>query len=251
MHKAVATALITEDVDVAFTDFLSVWDEEQADEKNNSQRAYHSLNHYIHTHKGNKSLFKLLPPPPSNVKTDEKTSDYEITFGIDVGLPIPIAGRIDGHCLHRDSKELWGYEFKTTSRLTPYFFDAFELHPQLLTYALVLETMTGDTYKGIMVEGMLKHKDKVDNQVRPIFIQKHHLVAIRDWLRWNGEILLACEEKEQFPQNFAGCSAYPHYAIPSWRCEFSDLCRIPNWEDGTAMYDERPDHKFVELTTSE
>lgn len=237
MHKAVPELLRTEDVGKAMQAFLSVWDSKLNTDLHNPDTAYRALNHYLFTHAGGNSIFTLQPPPEGAMKVDDKTSDWEIPFAIDIGLPIPLYGRIDGLARHRDTGEFWGWEFKTTSKnLTSNFLSSFEFNIQVLTYALALKTLTDKSLSGVLVEAMLVHKTKVDNMVHPIVIQDHHLEDALAWLRYNGAQLLACEEKGEWPKDPTGCTAYTHFYIPSWRCEFTHLCEAPDWRDMEQFY---------------
>jgi len=253
MHKAIPPASVG-DFDAAWEAFTSVWDENIANETRNLENAHKSLKHYCFEHTGAKSLFNFVTPPAGNIKLAEEVHDYEVPFAIDIGLDIPLAGRIDGLVEHRDTKKLWGYEFKTAGRIPANFFDVFDMNPQILTYALVLRTLTGERIEGVIVEAMLCAKNKVDNFVHPVYVHDHHIEAIVTWLRHTGEMLLAMEERylEQgidFLQDFTGCTAYVNFYMPSWRCDFADLCRVPDWKMAKSLYAEKPEHKFfIEMT---
>lgn len=264
MHRAISVAAM-EGLEPAMVAFASVWDESLADNKRSLKRARDQLTYFVLTHKGSKSLYKFLPPPTSDVKLEEDTSPYEIPFVIDVGLPVPIAGRLDGWVEHRDTKKRYAYEFKTTSRLTSSLFDSLELNPQLLTYALVVRTVTGQPIEGVMFEAMLIDPKKVDNLTHPQSIADHHLDDIVVWLRYYGAHLLDCERRYAealvkggdpqdpanfFPKNFAGCSSYPHFYIPGSQCEFSNLCRVERWQNMLPYYSIKPEHKLIELSIS-
>jgi len=264
MHRAVSVA-VTEGLDAAMAAFSAVWDESLADNKRSLKRAHDQLEYFVLTHARGRGLYNFLPPPPSEVQLEEDTSPYEIPFVIDVGIAVPIAGRLDGWVEHRDSKTLWAYEFKTTSRLTSSLFDSLELNPQLLTYALVVRTLTGRKIEGVMFEAMLIDPKKVDNLTQPIPIAEHHLEDIATWLRFWGSLLLDCERRyaeavaanadlsdpaKFFPKNFAGCSSYPHFYIPGSQCEFSNLCRVSDWTNMLPYYTIKPEHKLIELTIS-
>jgi len=242
MHKAVDVGM-REGLEAGLAAFASIWDEAYADDKRSMARATVQIKHFVHSHSGGRSLYTLLPPPEGTVQVDDATSPYEIPFAIDIGLPIPLTGRLDGWCLHRDTGGFWGREFKTTSRLGGQMFDCLELNPQLLTYALVLRTMTKKKIEGIMFEAMLIDKSKVDNITHPVTIQEHHIDDILVWLRYHGELLLACEERGSFPKNFAGCSAYPLFYMPASQCEYTNLCRVPRYEDMLPYYDIRDESK--------
>lgn len=256
MHKAIPLA-ITEDIDAAVAAFDSVWDSELDNDTRNIDRATSSLRHYQFTHKDGKSLFKFREPPTGGPKVDEQVSDLEIPFAIDIGLKVPLAGRMDAWVNHRDTGEVWGWELKTTSRLNAQFFEAFEMNPQILAYALVLQTMTGEDVKGVMVEGVHVHKTKVDNMIQPFPTQQHHLERMLVWLQQTGQALLDCEEQylekgdedEAFPQDFSGCTAYPLFYMAGWRCEYADLCRVGSWKSLSDLYDVKPEFSiFTDLT---
>jgi len=248
MHKAIPAAS-QGNFDTAWKEFTSVWDDSLANDVRNNDRAHRSLSHYVHEHKDGKSLFTFIPPPSGNIEVSEEVHEYEVPFAIDIGLPIPLVGRLDGLVQHRDTKKKWGYEFKTTSGLTAHFFKAFELNVQILVYGLVLRTL-GEPIEGVMVEGMLCSKTKVANMLSPVYIQDHHLEDILIWLKYYGNLLLACEERMEFPKDFTGCNAYTNFYVNLGQCEYMDLCLPPKWEQTRGMYLERPEHRFfTSLTT--
>ncbi len=266
MHKAIPTALALEDLDAAMKDFLSVWEETEdkisesfdgvEDPKRNRKTARRTLQHFIHTHKSSKSLYKLYQPEWTGmIQTDKKTSDFEVPWVIDIGLDIPLVGRFDGACRHRDTDEEWLWELKTTSRLNSNFFEAHEMYPQTLTYSLVAKTLFGVDIKGVMVEGVLVSKTKVDNIVQPVPVLDHHLQDILTLLQINGQRLLDMEgamenltDATPFHKDFSGCTPYPHYYMPGWRCDYADLCRAPDWKPFTGMFNVREEHDFLRST---
>lgn len=242
MHKAFPLAL-TEGLDPAIEAFRSVWDEDLADERRNFSCALVSLRHFVRSHEGGRSLYTLVPPP-EGIEPNEETSEWEIPFTIDIGLQIPLVGRIDALVQHRDTGKLWGLEFKTMSRLTSYVLDAFDMNPQLLTYMLALQTVVGQEVKGFLVEAMLVNKTKVESLTHPVYISENHIAEILLWLRALGSSLLEMEAQSQeeenpadpFLKDFSGCTAYPHFWIPSFRCEYGNLCRPPDWRQSLPLY---------------
>lgn len=264
MHAAVPVALETSDVTKSMAAFMSVWDEVESrldasgdsDPKRNRTTAERSLKHFIHTHQGQRSLYTLTPPPAGALVTNDKTSSYEVPWAIDIGLPIPLVGRFDSFCVHRDTGEPWILELKTTSQLNARFFDAHEMSPQNATYCLVGQTLTGQNVAGIMIEGMLVDAKKVENITQPVPIQQHHLEDILRWLRATGHSLLKCEQAaeeqllgsdtgEHFLKDFTGCTPYPFFYTPGYRCEYADLCRVRDWRLLTSLYQIKPDHDFL------
>lgn len=263
MHKAVPIA-VTEGIEPAIAAFLSVWGKTEAKDTMNVERAIASLGHFIHTHEGPRSIYKFLPPPSGALEVEDLVSDYEIPWILDIELAIPLVGRIDALVEHRDTGELWGWEFKTVGRsIGSYFFESFEMNIQILTYALALLTMTGKPIQGMMIEGMLKHKTKVDNMIHLEPVAEHHLEDVLRWLQVTGQELLNAEKRyferlenkgplalpeDAFYKDFSGCSAYPLFYMQSWRCEYSDLCRVADWKTMEDLYDIKPEFVFSELT---
>lgn len=250
MHKAV-DLVITEGIDSAMKAFAELWDDRLADDKRSLARARSQLSHFLHTHSGGRAIYKPLPPPEQTIELDSETSPFEIPFVIDIGLPIPLAGRLDGWGQHRDTGKFWAREFKTTSRLTGSLLDSLELNPQILSYALIAQTVTGRPIEGVMFEAMLIDKNKVDNMTHPVSIQPHMLDGVLVWLQYWGSLLLACEAKGEFPQNFAGCSAYPMFYMPGSQCEYHNLCRVADWRMLADLYEHHEDHKLITLSVGQ
>jgi len=266
MHFAVPVALETEDHDAAMAAFLSHWVaiEEECEllhydmKKHTRDTASRALSHFIHTHKDEKSLYQLVPPPDTGleIKPSEKYSNYEIPFVLDIGLKVPLAGRMDGQCVHRDTGEPYVWELKTASRMYESFWDSHEMYVQNLTYTMVGQTMDIPV-SGVMIEGMLCDAKKVHSECRPIPVMQHHLDDNLIWLQQTGQALLDAEEKylndpdslaTSFPKDFTGCTPYTHFYMPGWRCGFADLCRVADYRGLVDLYDIVPDHKLFDLT---
>jgi hypothetical protein len=264
MHKAVPVALETENLSEALKAFCSVWNpvveenpEWATDPTHNIFAAQKSLKHFIFSRGSGKCLYKLIRPPEGSLVSEESESEFECPWTVDVELPVPLAGRFDSFCRHRDTNKLWIYEFKTTSRLTSSFFDAHEMSPQNLVYTLIGQTLQGEPVEGVMVEGMLKHKTKVENMTQPIPVQDHHLYDALEWIQRTGQRLLDMEAKMEdlhdatpFYKNFCGCTPYIHYYMSGYRCEYADLCRVPDWATLKSLYREVPDHDFLKTNTN-
>lgn len=272
MHKAVPIAL-TEGFAPAYAAFRTVWDGSLDDDKRNLRRAEAQLKHFAFSHAGSKSIYTFETPPDGGIKLEEDTSPFEVPVVLDVGLAVPLVLRIDGLVRHRDTGELWGWEFKTVSGWAwSKIFENLEMHPQILAYTLALKTVTGLNVRGMMTEAMLIDKTKVENMTHPIPVQEHQLENILNWLRYYGSLLLACEARaaeiaqghiaagdsnalaswddqlRAFPQNFAGCSAYPQYYLPSFGCDYANLCRVAQPSNMVSFYDIVEDHQFIKLT---
>ena len=266
MHKAIPVALTTGDSAAAFAAFMEIWEPVEAqrkeegyaeDDRRNPRTAMRSISHFIHTHKDDKSLYRLVAPPEGSLIPDEQTSDYEIAWVLDINLPVPLVGRFDGLCQHRDTEEKYIWEFKTTSRLGGSFFEAHEMNIQNFAYTLAGQTATGWDIRGLMVEGMLVSKTKVDNLCQPIPAQPHHLRDIITWLYRVGHDLLSVEQYahqlmsegrdpcDAFTKHFEACTPYAFFYMSGFRCEYADLCNVPSWRHLTDLYTVADEHDFL------
>lgn len=283
LHQAVPVALDTEDITLAMEAFLSGWveTEEQmdilgdTDKKRNRTCAKRSLEHFIFTHRGGKSIYKLIPPPEGAIPLGSKTSKFEVPWSLDIGLRVPLAGFMDSLCEHRDTKEPWIWELKSTSSpLGTRFFDAHEMYIQNLTYTLVGQTMNVPI-AGVMLEGLHVSHNKVDNQVQMIPVVQHHIEDVLGWLQRTGQALLNAEDEyasrmeeleanvnveefkitdqahDAFPKDFTGCTPYTFFYSPGFRCDFADLCRVPDWRQLTDLYNVVEDHDMFQDVTVE
>ena len=274
MHNAVPVALETEDLELACEEFNKYWVEIEercaaigmVDLKKHTRRtAERALSHFIHTHKDGKAIYKLIDPPELDlhVTPTKKVSKYEVPWVIDIGLRVPLGGRIDGLCTHTVTGEPWIWELKTTGRLNDGFFDAHEMYTQNLTYSLVGQTLDIPV-EGVMLEAILCDAKKVDNETRMIPVMHHHIEDVLLWLQKEGQELLDAEDEyadrlrgigslskpeDAFPKDFTGCTSYTHYYMATrFRCDYADLCRVPDWHDLVDLYDIVPDHKLFNLT---
>lgn len=273
MHEAVPVALETSDITTSMNAFLKGWEEieEQIEEqgfdpkKHNRDTARRALTHFIFTHKDHKSIYKLVDPPDGglDVPIEAKTSKYEIPWALDIGLRVPLVGRLDGMCRHRDTGGSWVWELKTGSRIDGRFFDAHEMYIQNLTYTLVSQTVLEEPAEGVMLEGLLCNGKNVHNETQMIPVMQHHLEDVLKWLQRTGQSLLDAEDayaarlqgkgslekpEDAFPKDFTGCTPYSHFYMPGYRCSFADLCRVPDWRALTDLYKVVPDHDFLQVT---
>ncbi len=270
MHFAVPVALETHDIDLSMAAFLSHWEEiEEAAltrgmelKKHTRETASRALSHFIHKHSANRCLLydKLDPVQESfDLEVTEKYSEFEIPFVLDIGLDVPLGGRMDGMVKHKVTGEPWVWELKTTGRLYESFWDAHEMYTQNLTYTMVGQTMDIPV-AGVILEAMLCDGKKVHSECREIPVMQHHLDDNLIWLQQTGQALLDAEKKylddneslpTSFPKDFTGCTPYTHYYMPMWRCNFADLCRVPDYRGMTDLYELVPDHKLFDLTIGE
>lgn len=229
----------------AYQRFMLVWGDRDnlLDEKRNSVNAKWILLNFQQRHLPGLSLYEILTPPPSPIPPEDNVSDYEVRFAIDIGLPVPLVGRIDGIARHRDTKKLLAIELKTCSQMTDLLFKGFTLNPQVLGYACALRTMGKSLEEYYSLGGLdetfvdfihvpkpLKTKPTVyDGQLLPISITNHHVEGFLEWARYHGSQWLEFERQGKFPQFYSGCHPYPMFGSLGYPCEFQTLCSVPDW----------------------
>lgn len=212
------------DLNKALDAFQSVWGEELDDDKRNKHRARLMFYHFSHSIP--KDLFQLVPPLQ---RVGQELSQDETTFVVDVGAHLPFVGRIDAIAQHRDTEEYWAVEYKTSSQLGTQFMMGFELNPQVLSYALAVSTMTSKPVGGTLLIGLLVAKKSENTLVLPIRLRKHLFKDVIKWIQLKAAEIYACEEVQEFPQNFSMCNPYSSFGMPGYTCEYQPLCIEEDW----------------------
>lgn len=243
IHKALPELLITSDKHRALSNatkaFMSVWTTEHeamGDDRRNLNRFLASIDNFFDLHAGRNSMYELVEPPQSElVRKKESTNDYEIPFGIDIGLPIPLVGRVDALVRHRDTRDLWALEWKTTGQGGNWFLGNFDLSPQCIGYTHALRSM-GIPVKGTILEYVLSAKTKVEVMAKPIFITDHMCEMFVGWAQRFGRVLLASEADGYWEQWLSGCTPYAQHGQPGFACEFTKLCSVPDWQSLRDLY---------------
>jgi hypothetical protein len=246
LHGEIKTAL-----DRAMAAFDSVWNEAEdpsiADKKRNRERARAMLFDFALAHQGRNSLYELQRPPSGNiVKLEDKVSDWEVPFAIAIpGLDVPLVGRIDALVRHRDTKKLWGLEWKTSSELSGRFLESFKNSPQVIAYTLALRTLTDEHVEGIMVEGLRVSPSNAENLLQPVSVPDFKVDWFIKWARFWGNLVLECEKRGEFPYNLSGCNPYSMFGMPGYECEFMKLCSVSDWETLKDFYVVSTERPFI------
>ena len=250
IHAALPLGIM-EGMKPALEAFDKIWDRDLEDGRNHSRnQAILMIGDFVRTHGGPNSLFSLLPPPASpGVKMNERVSDWEVPFAIDIGVSVPLVGRIDGLCRHRDTGEVWALEYKTTSQMTGWLQSGFQSNLQLIAYTLVMRTL-GAPVKGVIVDLLLKKKGKAQTVPQPYYISDQQINAFLQWVPWAWHEILKMEKNQFFPQDRSGCHPYGQFAVGGFQCSFLDLCNAPEWTDLMSSFEVKP-RKVFELLQAE
>lgn len=202
-------------------------------------------------HQGRNSLYTLERKPEGAPEIVDAVSPWEVPFAIDIGLDVPLVGRIDGLVRHRDSRKLWGLEWKTTGELSTRFLQSFTNSPQVIAYTLALRIFTGEKVEGFIVEGLRVSKTNAETQSISISVQDFKVDDFISWARFHGRNLLDCERIGNFPKFFSGCNPYPMFGSPGYICDYANLCDVPDWTALKSFYATGTDRPFILASSAE
>lgn len=245
IHKAFPLAVLS-GVQEAMRAFDTVWDDANADDKRNRDKATLMLADVHHSHKGARSLYELLEPPGGALEIEDRVSDYEVPFAIDIGLDVPLVGRIDGLVRHRDTKELFGLEIKTSQEVSGRYFDQYQIHPQPQGYTLALRQLVEEPVAGVIVEALRVSKTpRVETLPHPIRVSDFELKDFVTWAHFIGSQLLECERLGEFPKAPSGCATYAMFGQSGFVCDFQRLCKVEDWTTMADTFEVGNDRPFV------
>lgn len=242
LHHAMPFAQ-RDDIEKALVAFDEIWDEGLADRKRSRGTAERLLRTFISARRG--SLYILQPPLPVP-ETTEKISFDEVPFAVDIGLPVPLVGRIDAVVTHRDTGEPFGLEYKTTSEFSQRFFEGFLINPQITIYTLALNLLSGTDYHGVILEAFQVAIGSCKIQAFPIRVSTKLLKDTVSWCKKLWEGIQEGETKENWPLNIAACSPYASFGQPGYTCEYLPLCQVEDWTALVGLFEREEPKKYNE-----
>lgn len=254
IHKAVPELLSGDrktSLERALRAFSGAWNPLLDDDKRNAQRAKMMLFDFAGAHAGKNGLYDLIHPRdlPFNAQTSvdvsDRVSEYELPFIIDIGLPVPLVGRIDGIGRLRDTGEYCLVEYKTASSTWGSYFDAFQLSPQILTYNVgARASLPGLKITKCVVEVLEVSKTKTSTTAMPVSILDHHVESNLRWAQFWGGFYLECERTGNFPQWFTGCHPYSMFGSSGYVCDYQSLCMVSDWTKMVSLYRKVEDKRY-------
>jgi hypothetical protein len=141
-----------------------------------------------------------------------------------------------GLARHRDSKELWGLEYKTASESSARLLKAFDWNPQLLCYTLALRVGLTEQIQGMMVETLKVSKTSCETMLKPVYVLSTELDEFVKWLSFQCQLILMHEKVKDFPKQRTGCTSYPMFGMPGFMCDFEAACSGPDWTVFKSLY---------------
>lgn len=225
--------------------FRLAWGDTIGDERRNSETARMMMASFASEHPKGGGLYEPLPPPSTAIKVadEDKISDWEVPFAIDVGIvhpetkkSIPLLGRIDGLCRSRMTGEVMENEYKTSYEVSDRIFSGFKRNPQIVGYTLAGRTGGYPSIRGSYVEILRSSNRQWETQIRPFDVADFELERFVNWARVMGQAVLDCEVKGNWPQWLTGCHPYSMFGIPGYICEYDPLCSVEDWSTMKNFY---------------
>lgn len=235
IHSGISHARKGE-LDEAMKAFLNDWGETEDTDKRNKGTALELFHKFSKTHPSEGGLYEIVRPPEGENLSDRR-SDDEVSFLIDIGADKLLFGRIDSIGRMLVDVGLYTVEYKTTSEMGSLFIQAFENHPQLLTYYVGLQALSFEEVKGCIVEGFRTGK-KTEVMTLPPFMPSEHVVNqfIEETVETVTRIL-EYEQNQTFPQCRFGCTCHPCYGKAWFYCEYQHLCSVEDWRSLRDIYE--------------
>jgi len=249
MHR-VLPKMYSGDATEAIKLFDSLWAKfpyGETDSKRNTILSHSRIVNFVSNHSDHNRQYDILHFDFSS--PTELISENEVPFLIDIGVRLPLAGRIDAIIKLSSTGRKFAYDFKTSSEISPRYFDAFWFSPQALAYTIATKQITGEVIDGLAVEAMRISEKNFENQIGFAYVTD---VEINNFL---SEISNICVEMETanklgvYSQRFAMCSSYPGFGIPCGLCEYRLLCSAQDWEPLVRFY--KKEKAFDPLNTKE
>ena len=228
--------------------FNTLWEKfgyGEEDPKRNTALSLARIMDFVSSHSPERCPYDILQfdfTSPS-----ELISENEIPFLIDIGAIYPFCGRIDEGVYHKTLKAKFAYDFKTSSELSPRYFDGFWFCNQAVGYTIALSQLSGEKIEGIIYEGMRISKTNIETQMGFCYVSDTNI------RKWTEEAKLTCARIEAanetglWRQNNSMCSSYAGFGFPCRVCDYKLLCDSPNWEDAVRFYRKKTPFNTLEL----
>jgi hypothetical protein len=151
-----------------------------------------------------------------------------VEIAVEVPIPgarHPYTGKIDR--IYGIHGQLYVEDHKTTSQLRSDFFTQFELHNQMMGYAVDAWVITGKVISGVRINAHVVHKNDSIFERRTIMFSQPRL---EDWQRnydyWLDRIEQDMVKRQvgdpsAFPRNFSACAG--KYGM----CQYAGVCSMP------------------------
>jgi len=246
MHEALPYCYDDGSAEKAIEIFTTRWTARNHafNDKRNLDCAINTIYDFYNSHKN--CPYEIVQFPDIATPTHLNISKNELPFIIDIGGPLPLAGRIDAPVRWKTDNTLWALDYKTSGEVSQRFFNGFENSPQALAYTIALSQLTEERARGFIVEAIRVSKKNAESQMHMVFIKDCQIEHFIRFANNVAEQILECNEKQEWPMNCAACGTYSMFHIPGYSCDFLDVCTNPDKESMMKFYYKNPPwHPFV------
>lgn len=221
LHKALPWA-IKGDLAKAITEFDQEWDSSLDDDKRNTKLGIKLVDCLV---RKKLKLDILLPGTESLAAVQPSDrSPYELKFAVDIGLEVPFVGFIDGIVMDLETKSLWCLEFKTTgSALGSFFFNNFELNPQIIGYPFVL-SLHGISVMGTKVLAVDTRTKDTKIEIIDRIVPPWQYKLFQEWALVRGQEMVNACKNDYFLKDLTGCTPYASFGMSGWQCDYVPYC---------------------------
>ena len=253
IHAAIPFTYHQETIDQAMTVFSRVWNtfnHGAGDEKRNIFRAGEMLQDALRVHRSDICPYTPLDPPDAvkeikGLNNYKEVSSKEIPIMFDFGGPFPSTGVIDRAIRWKSTGDLWVLDYKTTSEISPRFFNNFEFCVAACNYTLGYALLTGNLIRGLVIEALRVSKTTTETTLHEIYIQEHMLEKFIKWFKKVSRSIVSTNKAKEWLEEPAGCAPYSQFGIVGYPCPYMLLCQIPNWQDGAKFFVVEHWHPFL------
>jgi hypothetical protein len=261
MHRAFPHAY-DGDLQKAVEAFDAEWDDfVQSDGKKHTRdNAVGILAGFMGDRAGGKALYEIISeeevaswevPQPHDTyfaSSSAPIAKYELGFSVDIGMDVPLVGKIDAPCRMKYDNSLWVLDFKTTSGISTNLEYAFQLYVPAFVYSVGLQEITGTPVHGVVFDMVLKAKIKRETMSFMTPLEQWELEEFKEYAREVRRSIKVCELTGHWPKNLSGCAAYSSWGVSFGSCVYQRLCKCPDWTEMLSLYRESDFHREVRLT---
>lgn len=232
-----------------FNDLWKDYDYGEEDPKRNTALTIARIMNFVNNHTPENCPYEIIHFPFST--PTKLISENEVPFLIDIGAIYPFCGRVDMVVHHKLLNSLFAYDFKTSSEISPRYFEGFWHSNQAVGYTIATEHLSGKKVEGIIYEAMRVSKTNMENQLGFVYVNETNKRTFIEEAKLTCARIEAANESGVWRQNTALCSSYAAFGFPCRTCEFKTLCDAPNWQDATKFYKRRKPFDPLDLDGEE
>ncbi len=221
------------------------------DKVRNPLVAAHALRNFAMMRSDRLRPYDLVRMPFDSPTGKDKVSEWEVTFAIDIGGKLPFVGRIDAPIKMRSDGSIWPMDYKTSREVSDRLFNDLIESPQAIGYTLAVSHLFGTDCKGTAFEVIRSSDKNQEVQFFPSYIKSFQISEFMAELNRATEEILQYNDQQEWPRRRTGCGSYSCYGVPSYQCQYKNLCSQHAWEEMTRYFVQREKFDLFETGSSE